>query len=191
MGRLRIEGGIWRGKWLEFVEIPSIRPSSSKTKLAIFNALESQRLKLGQSREFLGCRCLELFAGSGALGFEALSRGAESLVLVEKDRRQAKSIEKNFEILNCSDRAKVYCLDVKKFLDTRSTEKFDLIFLDPPYDDGDVLAHLIKIAELGNSGAWLILEHNPKVSAEALPGWEINSTRVLGPAGITIYHKLS
>lgn len=189
---LTIIGGNWRGRKLKVPRSDSVRPSSAKVRGSIFNILESLRLKQGLSKDFSGSTCLDLFAGSGALGFEAMSRGAERAVFVEKSRENAKIIEQNAAELGCSDRIVVYCMPADAAIEKiKGKGDFHLVLADPPYD----YAHLQKLVQgialpgmLVNAGIF-VLEHAPKSKVEPEIGLKLHSERLLGPASISVFTR--
>ena len=125
---LRITGGTWKGRALRSPSSQKTRPSHARLRQALFNSIQF---------EIEGKHVLDLFAGSGALGFEALSRGAMSVTFVESGRPALDCIRKNIQELQCADRVKVKETDVDLALRhwTESvTPPFHLIFSDPPYD---------------------------------------------------------
>src|SRR5690349_8850661 len=124
----RIIAGAWGGRRLATPKGAGTRPTSDRVREGLFSSLESE---LGG---FDGLRVLDLYAGSGALGLEALSRGAEHADFVEKDRSAAATISKNLRELGVPrSRARVHVGPVARFL-SEAPEPFDLVFLDPPYD---------------------------------------------------------
>ena len=123
--RVRIVGGAWRSRVIRFPGHFSIRPTPDRVRETLFNWL-------GQTlREK---RCLDLFAGSGALGFEAASRGAGRVTMVESNREVAQSIKENAKVLGC-DRLDLVVADALKFV-VSDPGTYDVIFLDPPFDKG-------------------------------------------------------
>ena len=120
-GQLRIIGGEWRSRRLE-VPRDAVRPTPDRVRETLFNWL-------GQSLE--GLACLDLFAGSGALGFEAASRGAARVVMVERDRAAFQALEKTLAALK-APQVELVCDDAFAYLE-RAAETFDLVFLDPPF----------------------------------------------------------
>ncbi|MHB1300736.1 MAG: 16S rRNA (guanine(966)-N(2))-methyltransferase RsmD [Burkholderiales bacterium] len=120
--RVRIIGGDWRSRVIRFPGRFDIRPTPDRVRETLFNWL-------GQS--LYGKVCLDLFAGSGVLGFEAASRGAEKVVMVEQNRDVANAIRENAKMLEC-DRLDLVCADALKFISTDS-RVYDVIFLDPPF----------------------------------------------------------
>jgi len=131
---LRIIGGRWRGRRLPVPSNASLRPTPDRVRETLFNWLAP----------FVeGARCLDLFAGTGALGLEALSRGAAVCTFVEHDRRLAEAIRAHLDTLGCGD-GEVVCGDGVTVLD-RLPGTFDLVFLDPPFADGLFPALLARL----------------------------------------------
>lgn len=124
-GQLRIVGGAWRSRRLRVPDEPGVRPTPDRVRETLFNWL-------GPWIE--GKRVLDLFAGSGALGLEALSRGAASAVLLESSHPAIEAIEANIAALG-ADTASLVCMDARGYLQ-RTGERFDLVFIDPPYASG-------------------------------------------------------
>jgi 16S rRNA (guanine966-N2)-methyltransferase len=122
--RVRIIGGHWRSRWIKVPDADDLRPTPDRVRETVFNWL---------GQDLTGASCLDLFAGSGALGFEAASRGAREVVLVERDRRIAQSLQENARTL-CGDSGTVtvVCADALEFL-KRDRRTYDVAFLDPPY----------------------------------------------------------
>ena len=119
---IRIIGGTWRRRTLRFPDIPDLRPTPDRVRETLFNWL-------GQSLD--GCECLDLFAGSGALGLEAASRNAARVVMVEQERRACRAIVEHVEALRATN-VDVRCEDAFAFLRS-DFSLFDVVFLDPPY----------------------------------------------------------
>ena len=125
-GRLRIVAGNWRSRVLEIADVPGLRPTSERIRETLFNWL-APRIR--------GARCLDLFAGTGALGFEALSRGAARAVFVGDLGAARALIRENIEKLRLIGETRIYRRDATKLGPCRGAS-FDLIFLDPPYGAG-------------------------------------------------------
>lgn len=124
--QVRIIGGVHRGRKLPVADAPGLRPTPDRVRETLFNWL-------GQNLQ--GWRCLDLFAGSGALGFEAMSRGAGAVVLVEQAVKVARSLEVAASLLR-ADTLSVVCADAFSYLARPSGQAWDLVFLDPPYGQG-------------------------------------------------------
>lgn len=122
---MRIIGGFHRSRLIEFPDAEGLRPTSDRIRETLFNWL-------GQTLD--GKRCLDLFAGSGALGFEAASRGAAQVVMVENNRTAFRAIEENSRKLRCTSVA-LRCEDGLEFA-RRENGRYDVIFLDPPFQGG-------------------------------------------------------
>ena len=120
---VRIISGKWKGRKLRFADRPNLRPTLGRARETLFNWLAA---------DISSARCLDLFAGSGALGFEAASRGAEHVTFVEPDRAAAKALKANIALLDASSLS-VATTDAKRFL-READDRWDIVFLDPPFD---------------------------------------------------------
>ncbi len=122
--RLRIIGGDWRSRIVTFADIPDLRPTPDRVRETLFNWLQPT---------ITGARCLDLFAGSGALGFEALSRGAASVLALELDVKAAAAIRENTKTLG-TDMLTVEPRSAPEWLQRNARgQRFDMVFLDPPF----------------------------------------------------------
>jgi 16S rRNA (guanine(966)-N(2))-methyltransferase RsmD len=120
--RVRIIGGEWRSRMLVFPDAAGLRPTGDRVRETLFNWL-------GQTLH--GTSCLDLFAGSGALGFEAASRGAERVVMIESNAATVRVLNENKRLLG-ADRCEILCGDALAFLRRHATQ-FDIVFVDPPF----------------------------------------------------------
>jgi 16S rRNA (guanine966-N2)-methyltransferase len=130
-GSVRIIGGQWRGRRLAVADASAVRPTPDRVRETLFNWLAGT---------IEGSRCLDLFAGTGVLGLEALSRGAREAVLVERDRLLAQAIERHAAAFGAP--ARVVAADALDFLRAPAGEPYDVVFLDPPY--AEPLAPLLE-----------------------------------------------
>lgn len=121
-GKVHIIAGCWRSRLIVFPDRPDLRPTSSRIRETIFNWL---------GQDLSGLCCLDLFAGSGALGFEAASRGAAQVVMVDTDSRAYKALYENKQKLQATQ-VELVMMNALNFINS-DTRKFDVIFLDPPY----------------------------------------------------------
>ena len=155
----RIVAGRWGGRRLRAPKGEGTRPTSERVREALFSSVESE---LGGLE---GCRVLDLFAGSGALGLEALSRGAEHADLVESDRRAAVVIRENARELEAAG-AHVHAVTVARFLGDLPAEPYDLVLLDPPYalDSGEVGVLLTSLVREGGlkPGGLVVVERSKR-----------------------------
>jgi 16S rRNA (guanine966-N2)-methyltransferase len=160
-GKVRIIGGRWRGTRLPVAGMAGLRPTSDRARETLFNWLQPA---------LPGARVLDLFAGSGALGLESLSRGAREAVLVERDRAAAESLRQVVARLHAQAEAQVVAADAIAFLRTPLQGRFDIVFVDPPFAAGlwpQVFAALPPwLAE----AAWLYVESPADADADAAPG---------------------
>ena len=122
-GRLRIVAGNWRSRLLDIADVDGLRPTGERIRETLFNWL---------APTIEGARCLDLFAGTGALGLEALSRGASDVVFVEQSAAAATQLRANVEILGARG-ASVLQQDAVDFLRSEPGQPFDIVFLDPPF----------------------------------------------------------
>lgn len=145
--QVRIIGGEWRSRLIRFPDIPQLRPTPDRVRETLFNWL-GQRLD--------GLDCIDLFAGSGALGFEALSRGARSVVMLERDRAIATALRENAQALDARG-AQVIEADTLAWL-KRCREQFDVAFVDPPYASDLATGTLAALAPCMRPGARAYVE---------------------------------
>jgi len=138
---MRVISGKAKGRRLIATKGGAIRPTADRIKESLFNILP---------RDFSGMKILELFAGTGNISIEALSRGAESALLVDASERSARIIRENLRRLELTDRAQMWVMPVRRALNAvgRQGQKFDVIFLDPPYDQKLVGRSLELIASV-------------------------------------------
>lgn len=159
--QLRIIGGEWRGRKLSFHARPGLRPTSDRVRETLFNWL---------APTIVGADCLDLFAGSGALGLEALSRGASYCDYVESDHLAAASIQGNLRLLgDNSARGRVTTTDALKFVDA-AQRRWDVVFVDPPFDSGIGTRTLEYLAshDCLNHDSWIYFETR-RSAPEAVP----------------------
>jgi 16S rRNA (guanine966-N2)-methyltransferase len=145
--RVRIIAGKWRSRLVSFPPAAQLRPTPDRVRETLFNWL-GQRLD--------GLACLDLFAGSGALGFEALSRGAASVVMVESDRDIAKGLRESARVL-AAEGVQVIQSDALKYLE-RDAGKYDVVFLDPPFASDLALRAMALLPRVLNPGARVYVE---------------------------------
>lgn len=176
-GKVRIIGGRWRRRKLSIASGSGLRPTPDRVRETLFNWLEPI---------IAGARCLDLFAGSGALGFEAASRGAGDVVMVDNDRKITGELERQTLELGATEVA-VVCEDARRWL-KGPPRPFDIVMLDPPFGS-DLLAEVCD--QLSGSawlapGACLYLESNQALSDASLPaGWGMARSK---RAGQVRYH---
>ena len=161
-GQVRIIGGRWRGTKLAVPDRPGLRPSSDRVRETLFNWLMPV---------LPGARVLDLFAGTGVLGLEALSRGAAQATLVERDPGLAMALRE--AVARLSAPAEVHAADAVAWLGSRA-EMFDLVFLDPPFADGLWERALAGLASRLSPGAWIYLESPAEVVPGVPPGWALH-----------------
>jgi 16S rRNA (guanine966-N2)-methyltransferase len=170
-GSVRIIAGRWRGRRLQLAAGDAARPTPDRVRETLFNWLMPV---------LPGARCLDLFAGSGVLGIEAISRGAASAVLVEHDQRVLAALDDNLDRLDL-DAAEVLSADAWRYLESRATP-FNIVFLDPPYAEKG-LGDLCTLLERGwlAPGARIYLEWRRSSEPPALPAsWQLLRDKTAG-----------
>ena len=134
LGKVRIIAGEWRSRKLPVADVPGLRPTTDRVRETLFNWLQ---------HSIVQARCLDLFAGTGALGFEAASRGAAEVLMIERDRKAFTSLQQSVEILK-TEKVKVIQADALNWLE-KTDQVFDIIFIDPPFDQNLVPETLEKL----------------------------------------------
>jgi 16S rRNA (guanine966-N2)-methyltransferase len=175
---VRIIGGGWRGRRVNFPDIPGLRPTPDRVRETLFNWLQ---------HDVAGARCLDLFAGSGALGLEALSRGAKELVFVEQSVAASRALQEQLTRLGGASAGRVVEMGAARFL--RSVpQPFDIVFLDPPFGRGG-LAEYVPMLDAGpwvRVGALVYLENQKTEGVPAVPAhWQLLKSKSAGEVG---YH---
>ncbi len=178
---LRIIGGQWRGRKLSFANVDGLRPTGDRIRETLFNWIMA---------DLPNAHCLDAYSGSGALGLEALSRGAASAVLIEQDRNAANHIRENLQLLNC-DRAKVEQTNCLTWLAQQPHQPFDVVFVDPPFQQ-DLWADTINLLEQPgrlNDGAAIYIE-TPRSFALSTPAdWRLHREKHAGDVSYRLYYR--
>jgi 16S rRNA (guanine(966)-N(2))-methyltransferase RsmD len=178
LNTVRINAGEWRSRLIKFPDATGLRPTPERVRQTVFNWL---------GQELTGQTCLDLFAGTGVMGFEALSRGATSVTLVEKSMPAYKAMLEN-KLLLKADKAQVLHQDAMLFLHANQ-QKFNLIFLDPPYNQQWLPKVLPLLAQHLKSDGFIYAEAEDAIdlSADFATGWDIVKQ---SKAGNVFYHLL-
>ena len=164
-GSLRVIGGKYRSRLLRVPQRPGLRPTPDRVRETLFNWL---------GQDLSGLACLDLFAGSGALGFEAASRGATRVVLVEKDRAVVTELERSRAALGASQ-VTIFCSDATAYL-KREPERFDVVFLDPPFRQNALPGILCSLVSRLEPDARVYVESEVPVDVAA-PWTELKRAR--------------
>ena len=178
MNTVRFIGGQWRRRVLSFPDAEGLRPTPDRVRETLFNWL---------GQDLSGRSCLDLFAGSGALGFEAASRGAQRVVMVDKSPKVLASLAANARMLGAGERVEIVRADAVKFASfLRSAgSRFDVLFLDPPYQQGWVDRVAPLLPDLLAADGVLYVE--AEYGLEACGEWR---TVRHGRAGQVFYHLM-
>jgi len=172
--RVRIVGGTWRSRVIAFPSVKDLRPTPDRVRETLFNWL---------GQDLSGKTCLDLFAGSGALGFEAASRGARRVVMVENDPEIFRALVTNRTALDAPS-VDLRRADGLQFL-AADTDAYDVVFLDPPFRAG----HWPRLAQLlpPRLAPGALVYYESAQPPELLPGWEVHRQ---GRAGLVRYQLL-
>ena len=163
-GTVRIIGGQWRGRRLPVADLPGLRPSGDRSRETLFNWLQAY---------LPGARCLDLFAGSGALGLEAASRGASSSILLDIESKAVRVLGENLSVLG-AENVHLVRADAMRWLREAEPDSFDIIFVDPPFKRDLAQTVLDAIFESGllREGGFVYLETSSSGPAPVPPeGW--------------------
>ncbi|WP_407276599.1 16S rRNA (guanine(966)-N(2))-methyltransferase RsmD [Halothiobacillus sp. DCM-1] len=186
--QVRITGGIWRSRRLSFPAMPGLRPTPDRVRETLFNWL---------GQDLSGWRVLDLFAGSGVLGFEALSRGAAWLGSVEQASRTASQLRQSAQSLGVSASTwQLWQMDALAWLDQAprllAAQRLNLVLLDPPFASpallSDALARLSGADWLAPD-AWLYLECSAQIEVPAIPGWSVHRTNRAGESQFALWRR--
>lgn len=180
---MRVIAGQFKGRRLYSVDDQRVRPATDRVKETIFNVL-AMRL------DFAGAIVLDLFAGTGSLGIEALSRGAHRAVFVETSRSVIHIIERNLKALSAESRSSVVRLDAIEYI-KNTTEQFDLVFADPPYAYGltDRLPALIYEHDIVGSGGFLLIEHRNTLSFPTSSAYRLSLRKQFGSTVVSFFQS--
>jgi 16S rRNA (guanine966-N2)-methyltransferase len=191
-GKLRIIGGSWRGRKLPVADLEGLRPTADRVRETVFNWLAA---------DLPGLHCLDLFAGTGALGLEALSRGAASCQFVERQRPAASLINDALNTLDALDRGSVLNADALSFLtstpqgsDPAASDRsrtYGLVFLDPPFSS-DLMEPALAALErspLLRDGALIYLEYASAKPPQLPPGWQAYRSKRSGAVVYELYQR--
>ena len=181
-GQLRIIGGQWRGRKLSFPDVEGLRPTGDRVRETLFNWL---------APEIQGARCLDLFAGSGALGFEALSRGAESAMFIECHAKASAQLRIHLKTLS-ADNGRVLHEDVLSVLrQGNSHEPYHIVFIDPPFSL-NLWQAVIGMLEQGNwlaDDATIYVESGRESLYQAPINWQLHREKHAGQVCYRLYYR--
>ncbi|SIO12083.1 16S rRNA m(2)G-966 methyltransferase [Sulfurivirga caldicuralii] len=181
-GRIRIVGGEWARRQLPVIDAPGLRPTSDRMRETLFNWLQF---------DLPGARVLDAFAGTGALGLEALSRGAEAAVFLERSGKVARQLAANLNTLGAAARGQVVNTDALRWLRQPAAHVFDIVFIDPPFDAALQQVALDALEENGwlAPGARVYVEQ-PRGQAlpQVPPDWALHRDKIAGEVRYLLYH---
>ena len=179
--KLKIIGGNWRSRNVTFVDAPGLRPTPARVRETLFNWLQN---------DILGRRCLDLYAGSGALGFEAASRGAKFVIQVENNALACRALKEN-AIKLAADQIKIIQSDVFRYL-ASDAEPFDVVFIDPPFAMGLAVQTCQWLEEKGwlSKHAKIYIEAECTLKLDGMPeNWRQLKSKVAGAVGYHLFER--
>ena len=181
---IRVIGGELRGRRLQVPDLPGLRPTTDRVRESIFNIL-AHRI------DFTACSLLDLFAGSGLLGIEGLSRGGKTCLFVEQHRRAVTQLRENLRQLGLDERGHIIPGDVLRYVRSAAKrgERFDLIFADPPYRAPFLQDLPGLVAPLLSEDGLFMLERSKEIRIVAPPDLEVLVERTFGRTVIELYSK--
>jgi 16S rRNA (guanine966-N2)-methyltransferase len=180
---VRIISGDWRGRRLQVADVPGLRPTGDRSRETLFNWLQPW---------ISGADCADLFAGTGALGFEAASRGAASVLMVEKDQRAQGVLRQSIEQLQ-AEQVKLHAGGAMSLIEEFTPDIYDLVFVDPPFDSnlgGLVLERLDKTGCVRRGG--FIYVESPASATKAIvapQGWRVWRDQQLGEVRMQLFRR--
>lgn len=177
---MRVISGAAKGHTLKTPKVRDLRPTQDAVRKAIFDILDDL---------IEGKKAIDLYAGSGALGIEALSRGAESCLFVESHRGACKVIAENLKHTKLAGKGKVICRSVEQFLTELPDKDLELVFLDPPYTLGKVGPVFHRLVPHLKKGAVVVYEHAKTAEVPAVEGLRIIDRRIYGGTKVTFMVK--
>ena len=178
---MRVITGIYKGRTLKTVKDLSVRPATDRVKQTLFDMLANRV-------EWEGARVLDLFAGSGSLGIEALSRSAAHVTFVESDSDALDFIEKNLETLGCVEATEILSMDAMQFL-RNTREHYDLIFADPPYEYKETtsIPTAVFTHNILKKHGYLLIEHAAKLAFSSTPLYQAEPSKKFGRTIVTFF----
>ncbi|MDN6319683.1 MAG: 16S rRNA (guanine(966)-N(2))-methyltransferase RsmD [Marinobacter sp.] len=182
-GELRIIGGDWRSRKLRFPDAGGVRPTPARTRETLFNWL---------SIYLAGSDCLDLFSGSGALGLEALSRGATHATLVDNSAALTTALRGNLRLLG-AESGTVVCTSADTYLGQPVRQPFDIVFMDPPFRQGwlNTLFPLLGAQGWVKPGGWVYVEHESEIPAPPAPAnWQLHRHKISGQVTYCLYRVM-
>ena len=189
--KIRIIGGIWRSRLLNVLDLPGLRPSTDRIRETVFNWL---------GQDLTGLNCLDLFAGTGALGFEAASRHANSVTLLEKEKKAHANLMANFALLQSSPvpgAVQIFHRDSLAFLKQQADHSSNLIFIDPPFQEEGLLNQaLVEAARIcdDSTGGGIYVEFPASRSREQIealvPNWHCGKYLEAGQVKACLFRSI-
>ncbi|NOR20686.1 MAG: 16S rRNA (guanine(966)-N(2))-methyltransferase RsmD [Xanthomonadales bacterium] len=179
--RLRIIGGNWRGRLLEVADVPGLRPSGDRSRETLFNWLQPW---------VPAADCADLFAGTGALGFEAASRGAASVLMIEKHPQAQAVLRQSIEQLQ-AEQVSLHAGGAMSKIEEMKPDSFDLVFVDPPFDSnlGGLVLERLARKECVRRGGFVYLESPLSLNPTPPEGWSVWRDQQMGEVRMQLFRR--
>ncbi|MFP8968146.1 16S rRNA (guanine(966)-N(2))-methyltransferase RsmD [Pokkaliibacter sp. CJK22405] len=179
--QIRLIGGQWRSRKLSFADLPGLRPTTDRVKETVFNWL---------MHKVPGSHCLDAFSGSGSLGFEALSREAAWTTFIDSSNIVVKQLQANLKTLQCQD-AEVIRADSIQWLSQTANRQFDLVFLDPPFNQGllEPAASYLESRSWLTADAVIYIEYEQKLLPQLPANWQCIKEKRAGEVIFALYQR--
>ena len=178
---VRIIAGVWRGRRLPIADVPGLRPSGDRSRETLFNWLQLW---------IPGADCADLFAGTGALGFEAASRGATSVLMVEKHPKAQAVLKQSIEQL-LADQVHLHCGGAMSHIEDINPDSFDIVFIDPPFDSnlgGLAFERLVKNGCIRRKG-FVYIESPVSLKIPTPEGWSMWREKEIGEVRMQLFRR--
>jgi len=175
--KLRITSGHLKGRYINVPKSELVRPTTERVRETIFNILNNRM-------SFEGIKVLDLYSGSGALGFECLSRGAEEVNFVEKNSVIYRTLEDNIKLLQVERNCKIFKMPAIKFSLLKQNVNYDLILADPPFFKEDIYTVVVNILnnEYLRSEAFMIIERSIQTKQKDIENFKVEPFKIIGDA---------
>jgi 16S rRNA (guanine966-N2)-methyltransferase len=179
--RVRIIGGDWRGRRLEVADVPGLRPTGDRARETLFNWLQPW---------IAAADCADLFAGTGALGFEAASRGAMSVLMIEKDPKAQAVLRQSIEQLQ-AEQVNLHAGGAMSLIEEFKPDSFDLVFVDPPFDSnlGGLALERLDKSGCVRRGGFIYVESPASMVLPAPEGWSVWRDQQLGEVRMQLFRR--
>jgi len=175
--RLRLTAGELKGRFISVPKSDLVRPTTERVRETIFNVLNNKL-------SFAGIKVLDIYSGSGALGFECISRGADEVHFVEKNSVIYRNLEENIKLLNLESKCKIFKMPAIKFSSLKAGTEYDLILADPPFFKDDIYNVVVNILinKYLRSDCFMIVERSIQTKQKDVENFKVEPFKIIGDA---------